>query len=66
MILFSQTGWKPRLPISYIMRNQREKVRRQNLLGLEICLEYNKLVTNPCNERNSYIKYTVSITDLNS
>ena len=45
MILFSQTGWKPWLPISYIMRNmerERERERRQILLGLEISLEYNK------------------------
>ena len=43
MILFSQTGRKPWLPISYIMRNmERERERCQILLGLEISLEYNK------------------------
>ena len=41
MILFSQTGQKPWLPISYIMRNmERERERCQILLGLEISLEY--------------------------
>ena len=44
MILFSQIGQKPRLPISYIMRNvEREKVGPQILLDLEIGLEPNKL-----------------------
>ena len=44
MILFSQTGQKPWLPISYIMRNvEREKVGPQILLDLEIGLEPNKL-----------------------